>query len=470
MQLRARDYLRVSFDRSGHAKSLDEQHTDNLRVTEDHGWTLGQSYRDESISASRYSRKAREGYDQLVSDLESGTFGADILILWESSRGSRRVGEWVLLCDLLGEQGVKVHVTTHNRTYDPSNPRDRRSLLEDAVDSEYESGKMSQRLRRTAASDAAAGKAPSRGAFGHPRKTRRDGELVAVPDEQVNRERAAIQELYTGLFAGKSLVSLAGELNKQGFHTTRGGEWTRSEVRAMLLNARNAGIRYYRGERMGPGNWQPIVSEETWQAAVQMLSDPERRKNHGTARRWLGGSLYRCGQCNDSDMRVNYRDKGERIYRCRKAGHNNRSADKIDKYVLLSVAERLHRGDVARLLGEPDEKAELGELKAEASGLRKRRDNLGADYAEGLLTAAQVRVATERLDARLTEIDDQLAAIGRRTRFAGLLAADDPAEWFLGADLDVQRGVIDALFTVTILPNPQMRWGVLSDTVRIEPR
>lgn len=470
MVARARDYLRVSLDRSGHARSLDEQHDDNAGAATRCGWTLGPSYRDRSISASRYSRKAREGYDQLVSDLESGDFDADILILWESSRGSRRVGEWVLLCDLLAEQSVKVHVTTHSRTYDPQNPRDRRSLLEDAVDSEYESGKMSQRLRRTAAADAAAGKPPTRGAFGHPRKTRRGGKLVAVPAAQIQRERDAVQKTYTGLFAGKTLVSLAKDLNSEGHHTTRGGQWDRTDVRALLLNPRNAGVRYYRGERVAAGQWEAIVSEETWQAAVQVLTDPARKKNHGTARRWLGGGLFQCGQCCASDMRVNYRDNRERVYRCRATGHNTRSADRIDSYVLRRVATRLQRGDVARLLAGPDESHRLAELQAEAAGLRARRDAMGIDYAEGRLTAGQVQVATERLDARLTELNDQIASIGRRNQFPDLLTADDPAAWFLDADLDVQRALIDALYVVTIRPNTRGRWGQLSDTVLIEPR
>ena len=54
--------------------------------------------------------------------------------------------------------GVTIYVTTHQRTYDPANGRDRRSLLEDAVDSEYESSKASVRAKRAAAANAAAGK------------------------------------------------------------------------------------------------------------------------------------------------------------------------------------------------------------------------------------------------------------------------------------------------------------------------
>lgn len=87
----------------------------------------------------------------------------------KSSRGSRSVGEWVSLLELCERRSVRIHVVTHNRTYDPANGRDRRSLLEDAVDGEYESSKISTRSRRAAAANAAAGRPFGRIPYGYRR-------------------------------------------------------------------------------------------------------------------------------------------------------------------------------------------------------------------------------------------------------------------------------------------------------------
>jgi DNA invertase Pin-like site-specific DNA recombinase len=90
----AREYLRVSQDRSGRARSVEEQHEDNLRAAEAHGFSInGESYSDIALSASRYATKVRGGFARLMGDLEHGRFGADLLVIWESSRGSRRVGD-----------------------------------------------------------------------------------------------------------------------------------------------------------------------------------------------------------------------------------------------------------------------------------------------------------------------------------------------------------------------------------------
>lgn len=112
--LTGREYLRVSQDRSGRARSVEEQHNESVRATEPHGITIhGEAYSDVSLSASRYATKVRGDFARLLADLSAGRFGAEVLVLWESSRGSRRVGEWATLVDLLQDAGVKVFVTTH---------------------------------------------------------------------------------------------------------------------------------------------------------------------------------------------------------------------------------------------------------------------------------------------------------------------------------------------------------------------
>jgi site-specific DNA recombinase len=93
-----REYLRVSKDRSGRMRSPAEQHDENLAAAQRRGVQLGEPYTERrAIGASRYSRGTRDDFDQLLGDISAGRFGADELWLWESSRGSRKVPEWVTL-------------------------------------------------------------------------------------------------------------------------------------------------------------------------------------------------------------------------------------------------------------------------------------------------------------------------------------------------------------------------------------
>jgi hypothetical protein len=121
VQRRAHEYLRVSVDGSGVKESESEQHEDNERTRLEEGWARGRTYQDTG-SASRYARKTRDDFGKLLTDLRTGVF--------------RRDNE------------VRLHVTSHRRLYDLNNPRDRRTLNEDGVDSAYESAKTSMRIRR----------------------------------------------------------------------------------------------------------------------------------------------------------------------------------------------------------------------------------------------------------------------------------------------------------------------------------
>jgi len=101
----ARSYLRVSEDRAKQKRSTSEQDTENTRAISAQGWVQGEPYRDDGISASRYSDKIRDEFQRLIEDLRSRDFGADVLVLWETSRGSREMWEWVMLIDLLAKPG-----------------------------------------------------------------------------------------------------------------------------------------------------------------------------------------------------------------------------------------------------------------------------------------------------------------------------------------------------------------------------
>jgi site-specific DNA recombinase len=276
-----REYLRVSYDRSGRERSQNEQHDDNARACTEHAITLATPYRESgSASASRYARKSRDDFARLLADLESGRFGANVLVLWESSRGSRKVGEWVTLIELCEDQGVSIFVTTHGREYDPGNARDRRSLLEDAVDSEYESSKVSARARRASAANAAAGKPHGRVPFGYQR--RYDERTKAFLAQEPHPDQAPIvREVFIRVRAGHSLRAIARDFEARGFVNRSGRPFTAAHLRVLALTASYAGVRLHdpEGKRTGrrvnvygapgvqqtPGTWPALVSlEESW--------------------------------------------------------------------------------------------------------------------------------------------------------------------------------------------------------------
>ncbi|ARF53700.1 recombinase family protein [Streptomyces gilvosporeus] len=97
----AREFLRVSKGKGKTARSITDQHRDNIATEADHGpWTWGEPYRDTG-SASKFATKVRDDFEKLLADLTSGAFGepGDVLVLWLVSRLARETGRGVALVD-----------------------------------------------------------------------------------------------------------------------------------------------------------------------------------------------------------------------------------------------------------------------------------------------------------------------------------------------------------------------------------
>jgi DNA invertase Pin-like site-specific DNA recombinase len=480
-----REYLRVSLDRSGRARSVDEQHNDNARAAEDRGVALGEPYVDNSVSASRYSRKVRDGFADLLADLAAGRFGAPELWLWESSRGSRKVGEWVSLIEACEKAGVVIHVTTHGRTYDPSNGRDRRSLLEDAVDSEYESSKISSRAKRSHAANAAAG-APVGGVpYGYVRRyDERTRRLVA---QEPHPEQAPIvREIFERLGQGHAVSAVSKDLIGRGVTTRTGTPFTRQRVLTIACNAAYAGLRVHdpngrhgRERRFGSpdaqvteGTWEALIDRETFYAVRARLADPKRTTTRpGAARHFLTG-IGTCGVCGNV-LAVTWRD-GVPMYQCKLPG-----CVRIDKAGLDAVAEAYILSYLTAPENEPMWTPELGgedlaAIRADIAQVAYELDELRDAVGSGALTVATLVRAEPAIVARLTALREQERELTTPPVLWGLVEPGEPvhtawARMSMATRRDIARTVLTstAAGTLAVLRRPR---GTVGQVVPIDER
>ncbi|WP_197523621.1 recombinase family protein [Rhodococcus sp. 008] len=320
--LNVREYLRVSKDSSGMGKSPDQQHDENIRAIEGQGWQLHSTppYRDTDRSASRYAKREREDFVRLIADLEADAFDADVLALWESSRGSRRVGEWVKLVELCAERQVRIWVTTHGRLYDPVNARDRRSLLEDAVDAEYEAAKTAERIQRDVRASAAAGKPHGKNLYGYMR-TYKQGPRGPMLDEILPHPEQApvVQEAASRVMNGDTFYAIAKDFNKREIlprrpsfkaHRAHLG-WTGAAVKQMLTVPAYAGKRVHLGEIVADAVWPPLIDFAIWQKLQPVISPSERKRTNDWPAVHLLSGIATCAVCG-SGLRVGKQNLGRR--------------------------------------------------------------------------------------------------------------------------------------------------------------
>lgn len=467
VQTQAREYLRVSADRSGRQRSVDEQHQDNERAAAEHGLTLGEPYREANgVSASRYSTKTRDAFGRLLADLDSGAFRAEVLMLWESSRGSRRVGEWVTLVELCEERGVKVFVTTHGRAYDPGNPRDRRALLEDALDSEYESSKVSARSKRAAAANAAAGRPHGVPPFGYRRVfDARTGRLITW--EPHPDEAPVIVELFERLKRGHTFKGVARDFAERGITNRSGRPFTAPHLRNNAVKVAYAGRRTHRGEVL-PGTWPALVDDATFYGVQRILAAPERKTTrHGRAIHELS-TIIVCGVCSGPMVVTVRRDNARRAaglprYQCHKKGCVRIEKAGVDEIVTGAMLAYLSRPDVHEALSaRPVDSVELDQVTAELARLRAELDEADATVPATVHESKTLARLAEGLTAGIAAAEAKQRGLTVPSELAALIEPGaDVAERWHDAPIAARRAVARILLSpaylgqIRIMPSPK---------------
>lgn len=99
----------------GNDRSIVEQIESGRKRAAAEGWDILAEYSDRT-SASRYATRARDDWARLLKALERPD--ADVLWLWESSRGDRKLSSSAGMLETFREHKVQIYVETHHRLYD----------------------------------------------------------------------------------------------------------------------------------------------------------------------------------------------------------------------------------------------------------------------------------------------------------------------------------------------------------------
>jgi hypothetical protein len=241
-------------------------------------------------------------------------------------------------------------VTTHGRTYDPANARDRRTLQEDGTNSEYESAKTSARARRSTAAAAAKGQPHGRVPYGYRRRYHPDtGRLAAQEPEPV--EAAVVRELFDRLERGHSLRAIARDLETRGVRSRTGKIFSPEHLRSLAVTDAYRGKRIHRGT-FTDAAWPAIVPERQWLAVNHRLSDPGRRTTKPGGAKHLLSMIARCDVCS-GPLAAHYR-RGPRQYVCHERSHVRVDADDLDAYATGAMLAYLSRPDNVERLVAPE--------------------------------------------------------------------------------------------------------------------
>jgi len=443
-------------------RSIAGQEADYRTDCAEQGDEIGRIFADQDRSASRYAKRSRPDYEALLAHIRAGECRK--LYLWEASRGSRDLGDWVAFLELCRRYDTLIRVISHRQTYDVKIRRHWRTLAEEGIDSADESEKIAERTRRGKREAAEAGRPASRIAFGFQRrydeKTGQFAEQVEHPDK-APIVREIVTELAAGVGAGRiaRMLNARIEVLPEGFigpprHLAlapEGGLWTDRQVRQIAVKPSYAGLRVHKEEVIGSGCWRPVVDPIVWRTAQAILTAPGRKPNMNTRlAHWLTGAVQ-CSECRSMLRAVNRADKTP-AYQCRTCFKVSASARALEGIIEPLVLNRLARIDAAKLFAPRSDDAAILAAIADEEALRERLADFRAEAAKpDGLSAAAVAEAERGL---LPKIDAAAAKVRRLSlppSLSHLATVDVVADW---GDMSVslRRDVVLASADVVLTP------------------
>lgn len=444
-------YLRLSQDRDNTGLGVDRQREDCMLLARTRGWTITAEHIDNDVSAA--GKTKRPGFEAVLSALADR--GADAVIAWDMTRLTRNRRDTVRLIET-GEKTGATLAFVRGSDLDLGSPAGRLTADILAGVARHEIDQKGDRSRREVKQ-----RAEQSRPHGGPRMYGVDDDGRTLRED----ESATLRQWYDMLLAGATVTSLA---KLSGRH--------HSSVLKILRNPRNAGIRMLNGVTY-PASNPAIVPESTWRAAVGILSDADRRVSFSNAYKYFGAGLFTCSECSMPvrTAYTSYKYGHVRIYRCSKMyGGCGRSwqAGRIDEWVIELVAQWIAKNKDRMPVGDRGD--EMARLSSEAAGIRRRRAQLGPEFAaDDDADVQEFKDAALALRERLNAIEARMAAAGSTGALAALTASPDPVQaWRDMTDPARRRAIVNAVMTVRLLPARRGRtpkdWDP-SDVVEVVP-
>jgi site-specific DNA recombinase len=465
VQVDACIYARLSQDKSGLSDNVEIQITECEDYALSEGLRVVAVFTDNDISASRYSRKPRPGYEQMLAFLKTG--GAQVILVTEMTRLYRRLEELLEIIRLAETSSLRKIETTDGMGYDLSTGQGIHNAVSAVNNAALEARKISDRTRRKKKVVAMRG-----GYNGGPRPfgycrdgvtphefpfcLRSEGTIVAG-------EAGIVRELAARLIAGQSLKTLTRFLNDNGIRTTQGHRWGPTTVRRVLESHRIAGLRQHNGKTY-PASWPALVSQDDWDR-MQLILRAERRYigQQKRGREYLLTGLLECGVCGDTGAvcgkaLYGMGTRGKRYYGCRgpvdhQEAHLIRLADPVDSLVSQAVLYRfdsLNMQEALTTAADP----EIGTLLETYQRQKQRLTDLVTDYASGLLDREQLAHAKQVVEEAMAATNHKLTRLETGRAFASLPPNQTIRDAWQQADVTWRRGLLSLLVEkVVLLPS-----------------
>ena len=438
-------YSRVStYEQAEEGYSIDEQERLLTDWCKKRGYKIYKCYSDRGISGK--SIKGRPAMKELLKDAQEGKF--NIVITWKISRIARDMLNLLEIIDILNRKGIAFR--SYSEQFETETPMGKFSLHMMGAVAELERNTISQNVKMGCLARARDGRWGGNRVLGYDivpiegteNKKRKDTQLIIN-----EKEAESVRLIFNEYSNGRGYKAITNKLNKLGYKTKKGNDFSVGSIRDILTNPVYIGkIRYNvrqdwsekRRRNINPnpiitdGIHEAIIDEKLWDKVQTILESKKGKPARIYDGEYPLTGILKCPKCgagmvimrttntlkDGTKKRIqyyacgNWKNKGTAV-----CNSNSIRVDKANEYVFTKISELLSNEKMVKTIVNNinrerqkkinPAKKELERIDKELEKIDRKKTKLFEAYEEELISKEEFKERKDELNKRAKSLQEE---------------------------------------------------------------
>ena len=438
-------YCRVSTEeQSENGYSIDEQERLLEEWCKKMGYVIYKCYSDRGISGKNI--KDRPALKELLSDAKAGKF--DMVISWKINRVSRKLEDVLKIVNLLEKNNITFK--SYSEPFETDTPAGRMQFQMMALIGEFERGTIAQNVKMGMIAKAKSGNWCGGRVLGYdlvPNNSPEEEKKGKNKLEINEKEAEIVRFIFNEYSKGKGYKAITNKMNKLGYKTKKGNNFSVGSIRDILTNPVYIGeIRYNvrqnwsekRRRNINPnpirvkGKHEAIIDRELWDKVQLILESKKGKPSRIYDGEYPLTGILRCPKCgagmvisrttntlaDGTKKRIayyccgNWKNKGTSV-----CNSNTIRVDKANEYVFKKIEELVSNEAVIKAVvkninKERKDKVKpakrlLGDIDKELEKLDKRKRKIFEAYEDDILTKEEFQIRKDELNEKIRILEEE---------------------------------------------------------------
>lgn len=438
-------YCRVSTDEQAEfGYSIDEQKRLLEEWCKANDYIIYKCYSDRGISGKNI--KDRPALKELLSDAKEGKF--DMVISWKINRVSRKLEDVLKIVNLLEKNNITFK--SYSEPFETDTPAGRMQFQMMALIGEFERGTIAQNVKMGMIAKAKSGNWCGGRVLGYdlvPNNSPEEEKKGKNKLEINEKEAEIVRFIFNEYSKGKGYKAITNKMNKLGYKTKKGNNFSVGSIRDILTNPVYIGeIRYNvrqnwsekRRRNINPnpirvkGKHEAIIDRELWDKVQLILESKKGKPSRIYDGEYPLTGILRCPKCgagmvisrttntlaDGTKKRIayyccgNWKNKGTSV-----CNSNTIRVDKANEYVFKKIEELVSneamiKAVVKNINKERKDKVKpakrlLGDIDKELEKLDKRKRKIFEAYEDDILTKEEFQTRKNELNEKIRILEEE---------------------------------------------------------------